>query len=103
MQVCTLSAIEFSRRCDVAVCLYGRDSKADGTVRLLHHGTDRTQAADRYNAAGHQPVLLQVLHVQSGACPLHQREFLSVTNTMLLCPQTRRDMFFCEVACLFDK
>jgi hypothetical protein len=65
----------------VAVCMYGRHARAYEGVCVLHHGGDRTQAADRNYATRHQPEVIPLLHVQSGACPLCQRESPLLSST----------------------
>ena len=60
------------------VRLLERHAEKDGTVCLLHNGGDRPQIASRDHAPGHQSILIQVFHVQSGTCTLHKWEYLSV-------------------------
>lgn len=55
--------------------MYGRHAEAHGAVCIHHHGGNRAQAAVRHHASGHQPVLIPVLHVQSGTSALYQREY----------------------------
>ena len=58
----------------ITVRVHGWYPQADGTVCFLHHGGDWTQAACWDHPVGHQPVLIPLLHVQSGARPLYQRK-----------------------------
>lgn len=59
----------------VAVCVHGWHPQAHGGVCSPHHGGDRPQAALWDHLAGHQPVLLQVLHVQGWARAVRQRKY----------------------------
>lgn len=68
--------------------MHGRHPEAHGAVRAHHHGGDRAQAAVRDHAAGHQPVLLPLLHVQSGARAVCEREYLSVNTSLALYTHT---------------
>jgi len=66
---------------NVTVCVYGRYARAHERLCLLHYGGDRPQAAHRNDATRHQPEVIPVLHVQSGACPLYQREYPLLSST----------------------
>lgn len=62
-------------QCFFPVCMHGWYPQTDGTVRIHDHGRDRAQVAMRNDAAGHQPVLIQILYVQSWTCTLYQCKF----------------------------
>ena len=54
--------------------MHGRDAEADGAVRLLRHAGAGPQAPHGDDAPRHQPALVPILHVQSGAGAGRQRE-----------------------------